>query len=52
VTAHTSDLSLDNLKNDYGFGIRLHGPLATPLRIDFAKSNEGLSIVWSASAVF
>jgi hypothetical protein len=52
VTAHTSDLSLDHLKNDYGIGIRLHGPLATPLRIDFAKSNEGFSIVWSASAVF
>jgi hypothetical protein len=52
VTAHTSDLNLDHLKNDYGFGIRLHGPLATPLRIDFAKSNEGFSIVWAASAIF
>ena len=52
VTAHTSDLNLDHLKNDYGIGLRLHGPFATPLRIDFAKSNEGFSIVWAASAIF
>jgi len=52
VTAHARDLNFDDLKNDYGLGLRFHGPLATPLRIDFAKSNEGFSIVWAASAVF
>ena len=52
VEAHRSDLNLDGLKTDGGFGIRFHGPLATPLRIDFAKGNEGLSIVFGASAVF
>ncbi|PWT82069.1 MAG: hypothetical protein C5B57_09335 [Blastocatellia bacterium] len=52
VTAHTSDLDLDNLKSDYGLGFRFHGPLATPLRIDFAHGNEGFHIVWAASAVF
>jgi hypothetical protein len=52
VTAHTSDLDFDNLKSDYGLGFRFHGPLATPLRIDFAKGNEGFNIVWAASAVF
>jgi hypothetical protein len=52
VTAHTSDLNLDALKHDYGVGFRFHGPLSTPFRIDFAKGNEGLSIVWAASAVF
>jgi outer membrane protein assembly factor BamA len=52
VTRSISDLGLDGLKKDYGIGFRLHGPLATPLRIDFAKSNEGLAIVFSASAAF
>jgi Omp85 superfamily domain len=52
VTAHRSDLNLDDLKTDAGFGFRFHGPLATPLRVDFAKGNEGLAIVFGASAVF
>ena len=52
VTAHRSDLNLDGLKTDGGLGFRFHGPLATPLRIDFAKGNEGLAIVFGASAVF
>jgi hypothetical protein len=52
VTAHASDLDLSDLKTDAGFGIRFHGPMATPLRVDFAHGNEGLGIVFSASAVF
>jgi hypothetical protein len=52
VEAHRSDLNLDGLKTDGGLGFRFHGPLATPLRLDFAKGNEGLSIVFGASAVF
>jgi hypothetical protein len=52
VTAHTRDLSFDDLEHDYGIGIRFHGPLATPLRIDVAKGNEGLHIVWASSASF
>jgi len=52
VTARTADLNFDGLKNDYGIGIRFHGPLATPLRIDFALGGEGFHIVWSSSAVF
>ena len=36
------DLNLDGLKSNYGLGFRLHGALATPLRIEFAKSHEGL----------
>jgi len=52
VTAKTSDLSFDGLKNDYGIGIRFHGPVSTPLRIDFATGGEGFHIVWSASAIF
>ena len=52
VTAHSRDLSLKGLQDDYGIGLRLHSAIATPLRIDFAKSREGLSIVFSSSAVF
>ena len=52
VTARRSDLNLDHLKTDYGIGFRMHGPAATPLRIEFAKSNEGLALVFSAKAAF
>jgi hypothetical protein len=52
VTAHTRDLDLNDLKDDYGLGFRFHSPLATPLRVDFAKSREGLAIVFSSSASF
>ena len=52
VAARRSDLTSDPLKSDYGLGFRFHGPIATPLRIEFAKSNEGLVIVFSAKAAF
>jgi hypothetical protein len=52
VAPRPADLSLNRLKDDFGFGIRFHGPIATPLRIELAKSNEGLSLVFAASAVF
>ena len=47
VTARASDLNdFHDMKKDYGLGFRLHGPLATPLRIELAKSNEGLALVF------
>jgi hypothetical protein len=52
VTAHTSDLDFNGLKNDYGFGLRFHGPLATPLRVELARSNEGRRLVFATSPVF
>ena len=52
VAARTGDLTDGPLKSDYGVGFRFHGPLATPLRVEFAKSNEGLVIVFSAKAAF
>jgi hypothetical protein len=48
----TADLDLNGLKHDFGFGVRFHTPLVTPLRIDLAKSPEGLSLVFATSAVF
>ena len=52
VVAATSELNLEGLKTDYGVGIRMHGPLSTPVRIDVAKSNEGLQLIFSAKAAF
>ena len=52
VVARRGDLDFDGLKSDYGIGIRFHGPAATPLRIELAKSNEGLAIVFASKAAF
>ena len=52
VAARTADLDLNDLKSDYGFGVRFHGPLATVLRVDVARSNEGTRLVFAASPVF
>ena len=52
VTANRSDLDLKGLKSDFGIGFRFHGPAATPLRVEFAKSNEGLAVIFSAKAAF
>jgi hypothetical protein len=52
VTAHAADLDFDDLRSDFGFGVRFHGPLTTPLRIDLAKSKEGFNLVFSSQSVF
>jgi hypothetical protein len=52
VTARRQDLDFDDLKSDYGFGVRLHGPFATPLRIEVARSSEGTRLVVSTTPIF
>lgn len=52
VTRLTEDLDLDGLKRDYGFGVRFHSPWNTPLRVDLARSEEGLVLVFGTSAAF
>ena len=52
VTAHTADLDFDGLKSDFGFGVRFHSPFTTPLRVELAKSNEGLRFVMNTSHIF
>jgi hypothetical protein len=52
VASRRSDLDFKGLKSDVGVGIRFHGLLATPLRIDFAVGNEGIKMVISAAAPF
>jgi hypothetical protein len=49
VTAHKSDLDFTGLRSDYGFGLRFHGPVSTPMRVEVAKSNEGLVLVFATS---
>jgi hypothetical protein len=52
VASRLDDLDFDGLKTDAGVGIRFHGPLATPLRIDVAHGSEGLNLVFSGAAAF
>ncbi len=40
------------MQSDVGIGFRFHSPVATPLRIEFAKGSEGLQLVFSGSAAF
>ena len=53
VAARASDLDFDGLKDDYGIGIRFHGPFATPLRVELARSRENsMSFIFASSASF
>ena len=52
VAPRQQDLDFNKLKDDYGFGLRFHGPFATPLRVELAKGPEGLHIIFASSAVF
>jgi hypothetical protein len=52
VGAHRSDLDFDGLKQDYGFGLRFHGPISTPLRFEIAHGSEGFVFVVSTSSAF
>ncbi len=52
VAARRTDLDLTDMKDDVGLGFRLHGALATPLRIEFTHGREGFGLVLAASGVF
>jgi Omp85 superfamily domain len=52
VMATPKGISWEGLKSDFGLGFRCHGPIATPLRVELARSNEGLVIVFSSKAAF
>jgi hypothetical protein len=52
VAASRSDLDVSGMKSDYGLGFRWHGQLATPLRIELTKGNEGFGLVLAASEAF
>jgi Omp85 superfamily domain len=52
VAAEVNRLSLGDFVSDYGIGVRFHGPVSTPLRIELARGREGFNIVFAASAAF
>ena len=52
VASRREDLNFEQLHHNWGLGFRFHGPLATPLRIEFAHGREGLNIVFSGAAAF
>ena len=52
VTSRRGDLNFEHLKSDVGIGVRFHGPSSTPLRIELARGNEGLRLVFAGSAAF
>jgi hypothetical protein len=52
VTPTKADLNFEGLKNDYGFGVRFHGPFTTALRVDVARSAEGTVLVFATGPSF
>jgi hypothetical protein len=52
VTASRDELDFDGLKSNWGLGVRFHGSVATPLRIEVAKGSEGWHLVFAGSAAF
>jgi hypothetical protein len=52
VVADRGDLDFDGLEHNWGFGVRFHGPAATPLRVEMAKGSEGWNLVFAGSAAF
>ncbi len=52
VASEWDGLSLKGLAHNVGVGIRFHGPLSTPLRVELAKGREGFHLVFAGSAAF
>jgi hypothetical protein len=51
VAARRSDLDFDGLKSNFGIGLRFHTPRATVLRLEVARSNEGLRLIFAFGGV-
>jgi len=45
-------IALNSFASDFGVGIRFHGLARTPLRVELAKGDEGMRVVFAASAAF
>lgn len=52
VTSSRHDVNLKNLQDNFGIGLRIHGPATTPIRIEIARGDEGLRLVFAASSAF
>ena len=51
AVANRDDLDFSGLESDVGFGVRLHGPQTTALRLEVAHSREGFRIILAFSPV-
>ena len=52
VAATLDRLTTRALVDDYGIGLRFHGPISTPLRVELAHGREGVQLVFGGSAAF
>ena len=52
VADQVDRLTTRGLVHDVGIGVRFHGPISTPLRIELARGREGLHLVFAGSAAF
>jgi len=52
VAPFRSGLTLNDLKTDYGIGVRFHTPGATALRVDVARGDEGMRLVIAGGPAF
>jgi hypothetical protein len=53
VVSRRDQLDLDGLATDFGIGIRFHSPVATPLRVEIAHSDEvSWKLVFAGTAAF
>ena len=51
VVPDRNSLDFSNLKHSVGAGVRLHGPETTMIRVEVAKSKEGMRILFAFSPV-
>src|SRR4030095_1584018 len=52
VAPRLDALALNRFVSNGGVRVRLHAPVRTPLRVEFAKGSEGSRLVFSASSAF
>ena len=52
VAARRADLDFNGLQSDYGFGVRFHGPFATPLRVEVPSGPKASALIFASSAIF
>lgn len=52
VAPRLDQISVGSFVSDFGIGVRFHGPISTPLRIELARGHEGMRLVFAASAAF
>jgi outer membrane translocation and assembly module TamA len=52
VAPRLDAITLGRFVNDYGIGIRFHSIGVTPLRVEYARGDEGSRIVFAGSAAF